>query len=444
VGHMVGKDLYKRLGKKVDNLTIRAPWNDAFFDILKSLYSEKEAEVVIKMPYALSSLDRIQKTSKISRTDLERVLDQLCIKGLVIDLDVDGTRHFMPSPMIIGIFEFTMMRTGDNLDSKGWAKHFHDYMSEGSMYKSNFDKGQQISLMRTVPHDDSVRPSSYAEILDYERAASIVRSNDTFSLGLCSCRHEKSHVNEKHCDMPMDNCAAFGYAADYLIRNNLAKEVSKEQMMDNLDRSRDLGLVLNADNVQNNVTFMCHCCGCCCNVLRGLNIHGYANVVVTSSFIADVEYNECIGCGKCAKACPISAIEMQVVEGAGENLPKQQKKKKKQKPVIDKDICIGCGVCSLSCKPFALSLIKREQRVIHPETTFKRVVLLTLERGTLQNQILDNPNSSSQAFMRGLIGAFLKLPPIKKTLMSDMFRSTFLKSMETGIKLQGKEWMTKL
>ena len=116
---------------------------------------------------------RIQKTTKLNRTDLERILDQLCTKGLVIDLDVNGTRHFMASPMVIGIFEFTMMRTGENLDSKGWAKHFHDYMSEGGMYKSNFAKGQQISLMRTVPHDESVRPSSYAEILDYEKAISL-------------------------------------------------------------------------------------------------------------------------------------------------------------------------------------------------------------------------------------------------------------------------------
>ncbi len=444
MGHMAGKDLYKKLGNKIDNLTIKAPWNDAFFNILKSLYSEKEAEVIIKMPYSMSSLDRIHKTTKINRAVLEQILDQLCEKGLVIDLDIDGVRHFMPSPMIIGIFEFTMMRTGKNLDSKGWAELFHKYMSEGGMYKANFARGQQVSLMRTVPHDDSIRPSSYVEILDYEKAASIVRSNDKFSLGICSCRHEKSHVNEKHCDSPMDNCAAFGYAADYLIRNNLAKEVSREQMLDNLDRSRDLGLVMNADNVQNNVTFMCHCCGCCCNVLRGLNIHGYSNVVVTSSFIANVEYAECIGCGKCAKACPIGAIEMKIVEDSGDEFPKQEKRKKKMKPVIDKGICIGCGVCSLSCKPFALSLIKRKQRVIHPETTFERVVLQTLERGTLQNQILDNPNSFSQAFMRGFIGAFLKLPPVKKTLMSDMFRSTFLKSMETGIKLQGKGWMTKL
>ncbi|HAR49979.1 MAG TPA: 4Fe-4S ferredoxin, partial [Smithella sp.] len=95
-----------------------------------------------------------------------------------------------------------------------------------------------------------------------------------FSIGLCSCRHEKHHVDEKKCDIPLDTCTSFGYGADYLIRNKMAKEVSKSEMLDHFARSREMGLVFCADNVQKNITFICHCCGCCCNILLGISKFG--------------------------------------------------------------------------------------------------------------------------------------------------------------------------
>jgi hypothetical protein len=88
-----------------------------------------------------------------------------------------------------------------------------------------------------------------------------------------------------------------------------------------------------------------------------------------------------------------------------------------------------------------MRLERRPQRVLHPETTFERVVLHCLERGTLQYQILTNPQSKTQSFLRGLLGAFLNLPPVKKTLMSNLLRSTFLELLKKGSSQLGKGWM---
>ncbi len=109
------------------------------------------------------------------------------------------------------------------------------------------------------------------------------------------------------------------------------------------------------------------------------------------------------------------------------------KTKKKKEPKIDTSICLGCGVCALQCKTKALKLVKREKRVIHPETTFERIILQCLERGTLQNMIFNNPQDMTHKFMRGFIGGFLKLPPVKKALMSDMLRSSFLSSIKLAM-----------
>lgn len=431
MGHIAGKDVYRKLGRKVDNLTLRAPWNKAFHDILKALYTPEEADVVVKMPYGAATFERVAKVTKVEPRRLKTILEGLCRKGLVMDVYVDQDYLYMPSPIVIGIFEFTMMRTGNGLDSAGWAKLFGKYLP-GALYAGNCSHEEKTSLMRTIPHDDMIRQSPHVEVLDYEKASHVVASSDKFSIGLCSCRHEKHHLGEKKCDVPLDTCTAFGYAADYLIRNGLAKEVSKSEMMDHLARSKEMGLVLNADNVQKNVTYICHCCGCCCNVLLGISKYGYNNVVITSNYIAQVDESECIGCGKCARACPINAIEMVPVASTTE--------KKKKKAVVDTSLCIGCGVCALKCKTSAMSLVPRGQRALHPEITFQRVILQCLERGTLQNQIFDNPGSITHAVMRGIVGAFLKAPPVKRALLSDALRSTFLKAMENGVKLQGKGW----
>ena len=53
MGHAVGKEIFRELGRKIDNLPLRAPWNEKFYELLKSLYSEKEADVVVKMPYGM-------------------------------------------------------------------------------------------------------------------------------------------------------------------------------------------------------------------------------------------------------------------------------------------------------------------------------------------------------------------------------------------------------
>jgi len=437
MGHLVGKDIFRQLGKKIDGLETRAPWDSKLHALLKELYSVEEADVVIRMPYGLSTFEELIRATNYDRTELRRIIDQLTFKGLVVDIWVNEEYRYMPSPMIVGIFEFTMMRMGPAANTKEWAKLLHEYMNvDGAFREANYRDGKQVTFIRALPHEEVLKPIEGYEVLDYEKVSNLLAGTDRFSIGLCSCRHEKQHLGEETCAVPLGKCSQFGYAADFMIRHDLAREVSRTEMAENFAQSREMGLVLGVDNVQKNAKFVCHCCSCCCATLLGISKYGYPNSIVTSNFIAEISEDACIGCGKCTKACPINSISMV----AGEH----QDAKKNQAAKVDTSICIGCGVCALKCPKKACTLAKRGTRVIHPESTFERIMLQSLERGTLQNQIFANPQSVNEKFMRAFVGGFLKLSPVKKALMSDRLRSRFLAAMKDEVVKQGKGWVLEM
>ncbi|MEG6505116.1 ATP-binding protein [Nitratidesulfovibrio sp. 1201_IL3209] len=464
MGHIAARDIYRRLGHAIDNTPVRTPWNDAFHAMLRELYTPEEAELVVRMPYRPSSMERLERVTGMPRARLQPLLDRLCDKGLVLDIREDGDHAinatgaaerravpehghgghhghaahsrihtpavpatpnaqplddgclYMISPIVIGIFEFTMMRTGGALPSRRWAELFHDYMfGDRAFMDANFGDGQRVSVMRALPHQETL--GDHVEILDYERAATLVEEQRTFAVGLCSCRHEKHHLGTRQCDVDMETCTSMGSGAEYLIRHGFARRIDKAAMHDILARSRDLGFTLSADNVQQGVGFICHCCGCCCNLMQGIRQWGHAGVLVTSSFIARCDASLCNGCGLCGRACPIDAVSLPVPSDG---------RKRDRRCVVDEAYCLGCGACALKCPTGALRLHPRQRKVLHPADSFERVILQSLERGTLQNLVFDNPNSRTQEFMRGLVGGFLRLGPVKRTLMGEALRSRFL------------------
>lgn len=458
MGHIAARDIYRRLGNAIDNTPVRTPWNDAFHAMLRELYTPEEAELVVRMPYRPSSIGRLERVTGMNRSRLQGLLDRLCDKGLVLDIredgdhaagaaehlaasahrggkghhdhhehvhpaadgsspaDADDSCLYMISPIVIGIFEFTMMRTGGALPSKRWAELFHDYMfGDRAFLDANFGDGQRVSVMRALPHQQTL--GDHVEILDYERAAALVEQNRTFAVGLCSCRHEKHHLGTRQCDVDMETCTSMGTGAEYLIRHGFARRIDKAAMHDILARSRDLGFTLSADNVQQGVGFICHCCGCCCNLMQGIRQWGHTGILVTSSFIARCDASLCNGCGLCERACPIDAVSLPVPPDG---------RKRDRRCTVDEAYCLGCGACALKCPTGALRLHPRERKVLHPVDSFERVILQSLERGTLQNLVFDNPNSRTQEFMRGLVGGFLRLGPVKRALMGEALRSRFL------------------
>lgn len=424
MGHLVGKDLYRKLGRKLDGLEVCLPWNEELYSLLREIYSEDDARLIIAMPSTLKTLDELAQIMRRPSADLERPLADLCSRGLVVDLTIKGKVYYAITPYIIGFFETVWMHRGD-FDRKKLARLFQKY-TVPYFWPANWGAGQKMTTFRVLPSEGTLA-EDYVEVLDYEKAGAIIEQNDYFALGTCSCRHELEHEGERACSRgsSLELCAIIGATGQSMVRNGLAREISRAEMLEHLARARDMGLVFNADNVQHGVRFICSCCSCCCNVLRGVR-RGYQNSIVSSNYIARINTDACNSCKRCSQLCPVAAIQSDIAEPSIDARPMQLRR---GRMAVMESRCFGCGVCATKCSVGAIKLYPRQQRVFTPDTIFERVILQTLERGNLQNVLFDRP-SVSHLFLRGFVGGFLKIPTVKRALVSEQLRSRFLAVMK--------------
>jgi ferredoxin len=252
-------------------------------------------------------------------------------------------------------------------------------------------------------------------ILDYERASHIIEEAAHIGLGTCYCRHKMLHAGHP-CEInaPLDVCLTFGNVARSLAENgHHARLIDKKEAMDVLERSYAANLVQIGENVREDPAFICNCCGCCCEALQAARKFSPMQPVATTNYIPKIS-NECIGCGKCEKVCPVLAISM------------QNNKEGKAVAGVDNEICLGCGVCVRSCPKNAIELVRREIGVITPVNSTHRFVLQAIEKGTLQNLVFDNQAFANHRAMAAVLGVILKLPPLKQMMASKQFKSIYL------------------
>ena len=222
----------------------------------------------------------------------------------------------------------------------------------------------------------------------------------------------------KACDSPMDICMTFNGTASSLIKYGHARKVDVSECLELLDLAYESNLVQCGENVRKGVNFICNCCGCCCEAMLAAKKFGVMHPVETTNFIAEVNKDTCVNCGKCVKECPVGAIKRVVIN---EGTPME-----KTVAEVDKDLCLGCGVCVRNCFNNSLMLKSREKRVITPATSVHRVVLMAIEKGQLPNLIFDNRGLTSHRAMAAILSSILKLSPVKKAMASEQMKSVYL------------------
>jgi len=352
------EQIYQKLAQHLDNLPGGFPSTDSGVElrILRRLFSPEEAEFALHLTLIPEEPRVIARRAKILTEEAARRLEEMAQKGLIFRIVPKyGTPLYQALQYVIGIWEFNV----DNLDTE-LIRDMNEYLPT----LLNLDVWKKAPQLRTIPVGRSI--TSQMKILPYEMAEELISHHKKFLVAPCICRREHEMIGEG-CKKPKESCLVFGMGADYYQRNGIGRVIDKEETLEILKKADKAGLVLQPSNAKEIVN-ICTCCGCCCQVLKGLKRHPKPASLVSTPFVVEVNSETCKGCGVCEKRCQMDAFKL--ID---------------EKVHLDADQCIGCGLCVSTCPTQSLTLVRKpdsEQPQV-PADLIKASIKLGQERGKL-------------------------------------------------------------
>lgn len=109
----------------------------------------------------------------------------------------------------------------------------------------------------------------------------------------------------------IDTCIQLDDYADYGIRTQRAREISKEEVYEILRKMEKAGHVHQVFNTQGHDTtcFICNCCGCGCASLRTANMLNL-QMNMASNFVAKVDPESAWPAARCVESCNANALTL--------------------------------------------------------------------------------------------------------------------------------------
>ncbi len=128
----------------------------------------------------------------------------------------------------------------------------------------------------------------------------------------CSCRRSRLTHNEGCGDDPEGWCVAMGDMADYVVETNKGgKYITKEEALKIFEDAEKNGFVHQITNIdgENKIFAICNCNVNVCYALRTSQLYNTPNMS-RSAYVAHVNKEKCVACGKCVEVCPAGAPKL--------------------------------------------------------------------------------------------------------------------------------------
>lgn len=426
MAHHTTKSGYIRLVDRLNRFPQGAPPSKLLYKIIEMLFSEKEAELVSLLPLRPFSAEKAAHVWKMDRVRTRKILDQLCGRAVLLDIQENNRQVYCLPPPMAGFFEFSLMRIRGDIDQKLLSELYYQYLNVEEDFIKNLFLTGDTKLGRVFVHEPVLSRENALQILDYERATQVINTASHIGISTCYCRHKMAHMG-RDCDAPKEICMTFNSVASSLIKYDYARRVEVSECLELLETAYSHNLVQFGDNVREDVSFICNCCGCCCEAMTTTRKFAILQPVHTTNFIPKIQDEICTGCIKCVTVCPVEAMSL-----VSANDPHHPKKKKAR---VNEKICLGCGICARVCPENCIDLKSRARRMITPLNTAHRVVVMAIEQGKLQELIFDNQALESHRAMAAVLGVILKLPPVKQAMASQQMKSICLEALVSRLNL---------
>lgn len=239
---------------------------------------------------------------------VEEKLWELSVAGAAAFEDVEGRREYWLEVWVPGHLE---MMANNRENTKRYPEISYAFDAYGKK-KGLIASGvlpMGMAPMRVIPIESAIQGNSRTATI--EELSYYINKYDVFSVSDCSCRTVRETMGEGCGHLKEDMCIQMGYGAEYYIKTGRARQITREEVYEILQRAEENGLMHQIPNMDGpgNTHAICNCCGCGCLALR--NVTMFKNPDFSrSNFVARIRPENCVACGECVENCPANALRL--------------------------------------------------------------------------------------------------------------------------------------
>ena len=309
----LGKKITDRIPQKLGLKKITR--NDPEYWGLAGVLSDEEAELALKLGVRKpKTLPEIVKLSGLEEKKCEALLEEMSRKGL-LEYNWENAAHekqYVLPMYVPGCAEFFNMNA-KILESNPEMGTFFEHMSRLPLEKITpfVPEGGAGIGMHVIPVEKAIEMEN--ESVDLEHISYwLSKYEGKYAASPCSCRRSRLTHNEGCADDPEGWCIAIGDMADYGVETQKdGRYITKEEALDIFRQAEENGFVHQITNIdgKDKIFAICNCNVNVCYALRTSQLFNTPNMS-RSAYIAKVEKQNCVACGKCVEACPAGAVKL--------------------------------------------------------------------------------------------------------------------------------------
>ena len=315
-----------KIAKLVAMITDRVPaklkgvkGNDPEYWGLADLISDEMADVALKMGVRKpKTIGQLMKLTKLEREPLQKLLDDMAWVGLIEynweNLDGKNPNHekrYVLPQFVPGSAEFFNMRRSQ-MDEHPQVAAFFERMTFLPLEKITpmVPPGGAGIGMHVIPVEKAIETENEAVGLE-KISYWLHKYEGKYAKSMCSCRASRQYLNEGCGDDPESWCIAVGDMATYIVETGRGEYITYDEAMEIFKKAEDNGFVHQITNIdgEQKIFGICNCNVNVCNALRTSQLFNTPNMS-RSAYVARVETDQCVACGRCVEYCPAGAVKL--------------------------------------------------------------------------------------------------------------------------------------